>query len=114
MASKGETMVGQIEWSGDLQRVTLGKNDVLVLSVDRVLSMDAAAKIAAMLEHYFPEHKVLIIDSGAHLGVAGIEDVDPLRHALLKVWTYVKEGRSQTQIIEVIAGALGVSALVEE
>lgn len=103
----------EMRWQGDLQRVALGPEDVLVLTVDRVLAMVDAAQIANVLQRYFPHNKVLVLERNSQLAVVGPEDVEPLREALLKVWSYVQEGRSPDQIIGVIAGALRVNGLEE-
>jgi hypothetical protein len=62
----------QIRYLGDVQRLSLQPGDVIVLSVQEQLSVDAMIGIRRIVESAIPGHKCLILAPGMKIGaVAG-------------------------------------------
>lgn len=60
---------GEIRYLGDLQRLPLKSDDMLVLSVETCLSMDQRNHLRDYLEAVVPGHKVIVLCDGMKLGV---------------------------------------------
>ena len=68
-------MTGELKISfiGEMQKVEIKTGDVLVLEIDKVLSMDAHVKINEILKAKFPNNKILVLDKGIKLSVKSQE-----------------------------------------
>jgi hypothetical protein len=65
-ASKSVTA---IQFLGHMQRLTLRKGDVYVLTVDAILNGEAMSHLKSQWEAVFPEAKLVVLDRGMKLGV---------------------------------------------
>jgi hypothetical protein len=60
----------ELRFTGDVQRLTLGPNDALVVTVDRPINRDQSEAIQAYCRKALGENtKVLVIDSSAQVQV---------------------------------------------
>ena len=59
---------------GEFQRVTVGPNDVIVITFPQTLSQAAIVSTKAQSRGLFPDNKILIIDNGGKIGVMAPED----------------------------------------
>ncbi len=62
----------EIRYLGDLQKITLGPTDVLVLSVDEYLSQTQTASLIEGLRRVAPLNKAVVLQKGMKLGVVSI------------------------------------------
>lgn len=60
---------GEIRFIGDLQRLELKPGDILVLKVDFKLSDSARNALYREIRAAFPDHRILILDTGIDMGV---------------------------------------------
>lgn len=64
----------ELKLVGDMTKITVGPNDVLVVTLPKTLSTIAAEYIKEHIQSVFgPEQRVLILDSGAQIGVVSAE-----------------------------------------
>ncbi len=59
-----------VNFTGDLQKVSIDSKDTLVLTTDRVLSHEQRTNINHLLDKSFPNNKTLIIDGGLKFSIA--------------------------------------------
>ena len=60
----------EIRYLGDLQRLSLAPDDVLVLSVDQVLEDDTCIRLRQLLQSVIGEqHKCIVLTRGMRLSV---------------------------------------------
>lgn len=84
----------EIRFLGDVQRLTLGPDDVLVISCDHPISVSVLEHIKTVVQDVLgTERKVLVIDSTLKLGVLEVK-VDPLG------WVSREVERSQADAVE--------------
>ena len=64
-------MTDEIRFIGDLQKVTLGKDDVLVLQAETDFPPEVADRLRQQVQEAFPEYakKVLVLCNGLKLDV---------------------------------------------
>lgn len=73
-----EILMIECDLTGELQRVRLEPNDILVLSIDAVLSKEQKTHILEILELFqekFPTRSVLVLDHGMKLSVISEEEI---------------------------------------
>lgn len=58
-----------IRFLGDVQRLTLGPEDVLVLSVEHELTLSQADRLRAYLSDCLPGRKCIVLSGDCKLGV---------------------------------------------
>jgi hypothetical protein len=64
-----EIDVTEIKYLGEVQRLNLQKEDVLVLSLAEIISDEVSERIKAKIEALVPGRKVLILSQGSKIGV---------------------------------------------
>lgn len=62
-------MVDEIRFTGDLTRIELKPGDIFVLTFPDELSPEDEQRIRRVLEQKLPNHKVIVLCSGAQLSV---------------------------------------------
>lgn len=75
MRTLGDPELPAIQYLGDVQKLSLGPNDWLVLRYDEVLSREQMEQLRAALEAVLPAGKgrVLVLDRAAKVGVLEIQ-----------------------------------------
>lgn len=63
----------EIRYLGDVQRLQLGPDDLLVLTTDQHLSSAALDRIRAAVESTIPGQRVVVLTGGMKLGVLSKE-----------------------------------------
>jgi hypothetical protein len=58
-------------WLHEVERLNLQPDDVVVLHVPAVLSMDARAHFHEHLQRFFPGHKTLVLDGDIKIAAVG-------------------------------------------
>ena len=58
----------RVEWLGELCKLSVGEDDILVLSIDKVLTVAQAEQLRIAMCVAFPDHKVVVLEQ-ARLGV---------------------------------------------
>lgn len=61
----------EVRFLGDVQRLTLKSDDVIVISTERSISSHVAEHIHELVALKFPGHKVLVLSDGLKIGVVG-------------------------------------------
>ena len=69
-------METEIKWIGDMERVRLGPNDVLVLNMDQYMPHEQLQRLHDALCKVFPRNETVILGPGEKLGVMGADHVD--------------------------------------
>jgi hypothetical protein len=68
-----------IRYLGDVQKLTLGPNDAVVLSVDEEISDSIAERLREMMQAKLPGRTVIVLGKGMKIGVlAGISFADAM------------------------------------
>jgi hypothetical protein len=64
----------EIRYLGDVQKLTLGEGDIVVISVDDYLSQEAAEHIKRHVSGLLDGRKVLVLGKGMKIGVLSEKD----------------------------------------
>lgn len=63
----------EVTYLGDVQRLCLNADDIVVLSTDKVISQEQARQLRDQVGTVIPGHKVLVLDASMKIGVMGSE-----------------------------------------
>lgn len=62
----------EIRYLGDVQRLTLSPGDIVVLKVKDRITQEMAKGIKDRLCDMLPANQIIVLDSGADIGVLGL------------------------------------------
>lgn len=61
----------EIRYLGDVKRLALNPGDIVVVSTDDEMSVEAAQRLRAQIQQKVPLHEVIVLAGGLKLGVLG-------------------------------------------
>jgi len=59
----------EIRYLGDLKKLTLGPNDIVVLSTEEDWSMELVDRTRETMNRFFPNNKLVILTGGVKVGI---------------------------------------------
>lgn len=65
---------GNIRWLGDVQRLALKPDDIIVLTAEGHISSEVAKRIKEYAEQALPGRKILVLSGGMKIGVLSPEN----------------------------------------
>lgn len=74
MTNIDEVDQNEIKYLGDVQRLHLAPDDIIVLSINETLSGSENAYIKHIIEEAAPEHKVIVLDRDTRIGILAPHD----------------------------------------
>lgn len=66
--------VETVRYLGDMQKLTFGPDDVLIMQSDEHIDSKVATQVRQLLEDKFPGHRVLVLSKGWRVGVIAETD----------------------------------------